>query len=158
MNTNIDDNKNQYIEKLEKHISEAKLSSKYSTDRFDILIITLSSSSIILSINFLDSVVINEELQCLCLLIISWCLFGSTIIFNLFSQLTAYNAHKWDIETTKTIIKIEKGKELCEIQEKQQKKCDRWNSGTLTLNWFSVTSFVIGLILLIIFLSINIQI
>ena len=47
------------LSKLEKHVEFAKGSSKYSSDRFDILIISLATSSLILSIGFAKDVIPN---------------------------------------------------------------------------------------------------
>ncbi len=74
------DKHDRYLGNLERHVSIAKESSKYSSDRFDILLISLSTSALILSIGFVDKV--KPNLKCIdtSLLKLSWLLFVITQI------------------------------------------------------------------------------
>tara|TARA_R110000850_G_scaffold50499_5_gene123855 strand:+ start:3931 stop:4308 length:378 start_codon:yes stop_codon:yes gene_type:complete len=79
-----------YLDKLERHISFANDSTKYSSDRFDILLISLSTSALILSIGFVDKVIPNLYCVNTSLLKTLWLLFVITLVSNLASQVTGY--------------------------------------------------------------------
>ena len=86
-----------YIKKLEKHIDSTRENKKYSIDRFDILIISLSSGALGLSISYLKDIL--KDLHCVNLtsLKMSWILFALAIICNLLSQRTAFVANEKEI-------------------------------------------------------------
>jgi hypothetical protein len=142
-----------YINNLEKHISLAKESARYSSDRFDILLISLSTSSLILSIGFIEKVIPNLELLDTSCLKVSWLLFVISLVSNLFSQVTGYYANLYDIKVTKNLIKIERVKKIHGSQKFLEKVCDYLNFLTILLNIISLICFVTGIIILISFIS-----
>src|SRR5690606_19632229 len=99
-----------YLGNLEKHIERAQEAEKYSADRFDILLISLSSTALALSIGFVNNVVPDLKATDTSLLKTSWLLFVLTLISNLTSQVSGYYAHVYDIKTTRNIIREERGK------------------------------------------------
>jgi hypothetical protein len=78
-----------YITKLEKHLENSVSSAKYSSDRFDVLIVTTSTSSLIVTIGFVKNIIGESENLDTTLLKVSWLLLVITIIANLSSQLSA---------------------------------------------------------------------
>lgn len=150
------DKHERYLDKLEKHISLAKESSKYSSDRFDILLISLSTSALILSIGFVDKVIPN--LQCISTFLLksAWLLFVVALVSNLTSQVTGYYSNHFDIRVTKNLIRDERGKQLKGNQKKLEAFCNILNSLTLIFNAVSLFSLVTGIIILVLFFSNNI--
>lgn len=144
------------MSKLEEHVRHAKESSKYSSDRFDILLISLSTSALVLSIGFVHKVI--PDLSCVELfsLKFSWSLFVITLVSNLISQVTGYYANQKDIKITKNLIRQERGKKMKGKQEKLEKWCYRLNFITLTLNGLSLLCLISGTIALVVFFSNNI--
>lgn len=145
-----------YIEKLEKHISLAKDSARYSSDRFDILLISLSTSALVLSIGFVNKVIPNLIGINTFLLKTSWLLFVITLVSNLVSQVTGYFSNQFDVEVTRNLIREERGKQVVGNQKAKIKYCNFLDRLTLILNAISLFSLVFGIILLVLFFSRNI--
>lgn len=144
------------MDKLEKHVLSAKDSSKYSIDRFDILLISLSTSALILSIGFVEKVLPNIDKIDSSLLKLSWLLFVIVLISNLTSQVTAYYGNQYDIKVTKNLIREERGKPLKGNQIKLESQCKNLNRLTLIFNGISLFSLISGIIALVGFFSNNI--
>jgi len=144
---------NRYVEKLESHIKASKEIAKYSLERFDILIISLSGGGLVLSISLVKDVIKNFEKVDHTLLKLTWIAFGSSLVLNLFSQITAYYANNKEIKISKNLIRKERGKELKGNQENLECHKSILNCSTVTLNAFSVLAFVTAIILLIIFMD-----
>jgi len=147
--------KKRFIRNLEKHIENTNLNLKYSLDRFDILIISLSSGGLIFSIGFVKDILSPEDNINYVLLKISWIFFGSSIISNLLSQVTAYFANKWEIKISKNLIRKEKGKSLIGNQFRFEENHKLYNSLTKILNGASLILLIGAVVLLIVFVSIN---
>lgn len=147
---------NRYIGKLEKHIELTKENTRYSSDRFDILIISLSTSALVFSIGFIKDIVIDfSSLDTSCLKT-SWLLFVIALISNLISQVSGYFSNFYDIKVTASMIREERGnpKDDDEVRNDQMHKC--FNYITHFLNLASLMNFIIGVIILISFISNNI--
>ena len=145
-----------YIGKLENHLESTKENVRYSSDRFDILIISLSTSALVLSIGFVKDLIKNfSSIDCSCLKT-SWLLFVIALISNLITQVTGYFSNSFEIKVTNSLIREERGNgpdiDLC----KNEKLCKRINLITLSLNLLSLLSFIIGVIILVQFISKNI--
>jgi ATP/ADP translocase len=145
-----------YIERLEKHIENAQSSTKYSSDRFDILIVTISTTALIVTIGSVKNFIGEDETINLGLLKASWLLFVITIIANLLSQLTSYYAHKYDIKVTRNIIRKEKGKPLKGNQNWNFKICAYLSNSTQILNLISIATLIAAIITIVKFYSKNI--
>ena len=92
METKWDKHK-RYLDKLESHALHVKEAKRYSADRFDILLITLSTSSLALSIGFVKDIVPNYSCVDSALIKIAWSLFVITLVSNLISQVhTLYDS------------------------------------------------------------------
>lgn len=143
----------EYIDSLKNYITEAEGRAKYSIERFDILIISLSSGGLALSLGLyeqfakLDKTLIN----------VAWIFFSSALVINLLSQVTGYMANKIDIKCTKTVIEEVKGK----VPEDDHKKLDNIKKVYNVLTkWFNILSFLslsTAIILLILFINLKIS-
>ena len=145
-----------YIDQLQRYAETTQKAIDYSIERFDILIISLSTSGLILSIGFVKDIIKNFNKINPNLLKITWLLFACALIMNLVSQVTGYYAHKFDLDVTKDTIRTEKGK-ASKINVKRtecyHKIC---NLSTLFLNGVSLICLIAGIITLIIFISKNV--
>ncbi len=144
----------EHISDLKEYLTKAEERVKYSLERFDILIISLSSGGLVLALNlfknFQDSCIDKNFIK------FSWLFFSLALIINLSSQVSGYLANKYDIKGTKNdIYKIE-GKDIIG----NQKWIDRYqNISDFLTKWFNILSFVsltIGIILLILFINLKI--
>lgn len=143
-----------YLEKLEKHKEDAKSAMKYSSDRFDILIISLSSTSLILSISFIDRIINNASLDVLCLKL-SWIAFAFSIISNLLSQVTGYITNNHEVEISTNLIRMERDKKMKGNLDKLCEMANILNDTTISLNILSLIALILGIISIINFLIIN---
>jgi hypothetical protein len=145
-----------YINKLERFIEKSEETSKYSIERFDLLLISLSTTALVLSIGFVKDLIPNFKEIDTSYLKFSWLLLSLSLILNLISQVTGYFANEYSISVTKNIIKIERGKK----ESENQKTFIRWETflskTTMILNGICLFSFIIGSIILIKFISTNI--
>jgi hypothetical protein len=94
-----------YKKKLEVYIERAKIREKYALERFDILIISLSSGGIALSAAFFEKFNATNKSN-----VFEACIFFSiALVVNLLSQITGYYANNFDIKyTVEEIREIEK--------------------------------------------------
>ncbi len=147
----------EYIEKLEAHIKKCEDNSKYALDRLDILIITLSTGALGFSITFIKDIIKVKCIECLCLLQFSWSLFALSIISNLVSQMTSYQASRLDIKVTKNIIRSKKGAESRVDEQKLDDRKNNLNTWTKVLNMSSLCLLILGIVLVICFFCTNLN-
>lgn len=145
-----------YIRNLEKHVESTKDSTKYSSDRFDVLIISLSTSALVFSIGFVNDVIENLSGINTSLLKTSWLLFVLAIISNLISQATGYFANKFEVTISNNLIKEERGKPLPDNQKSLDSKKSKFDNTTLWLNGASFICLLGGICLIVLFFSNNI--
>jgi len=143
-----------HLEDLKNYLLKAEERVKYSLERFDVLIISLSSGGLILALNLFK----NFQSDCIDknLLSLSWLFFSVALIINLLSQVTGYFANKYDIKGTRNeIYEIEKktisGNSICiELYQKVFNHLTKW------LNVLSFLSLSTGIILLILFINLKV--
>lgn len=139
-----------YILDLEEYLKAAEARKKYSLERFDILIISLSSGGLVMTL----SIYSKFENVTLYSIPIAWIGFSLALIANLTSQCTGFFANKFDIDCTKIIIENErKGISNC-AQIPFDIKCKRYTGITSFLNgvaFFSLIAAILSLIIFIIF-------
>lgn len=150
-----------HIANLEKHIERVQEDKKYSVDRFDILVISISTTALIFSIGFVKDFVKGVNDVNYVTLKLSWLLFVLTIFFNLISQVSSYYAHNYDYLVTRLILKEKRNKKelTCEEQVRQSRydnRCRRCSKLTDVLNFICLVFLSTALIILIIFFSNNI--
>ncbi|MFY9153321.1 MAG: hypothetical protein WAO52_14995 [Prolixibacteraceae bacterium] len=145
-----------FVRRLEKYAESTQKAIDYSIERFDILIISLSSSGLLLSIGFVKDIIGNMDNVNPFLLKLTWFLFGLSLIMNLVSQVTGYYANKLDLKVTNDIIRTKKGKESKLDQGKLDRMRMVFNSATMGLNAGSLACLISGVVTLIVFISQNV--
>ncbi len=122
----------------------------YSMQRIDLIIVSLSSGSIIIILNFL------KEVQTLpictkVLAFISLILFVLSIIINVLSQFTAHKFHSKEADWA-----LQEMNDMNNIVSDENNANDSkiWNTFTIIANIFSVTFLALGFILSLILLGI----
>ncbi len=146
---------NHFIEKLELHIEKANSNLKYSIDRFDILIISISSGGLVFSMGFVKDLLSGKCNIDFTLLKISWILFTISITFNLLSQVSGYYASRYDIKVTKNIIRKKKEKSMIGNQCKLELREKIMNNLTMIFNATSLFILISGISIMVVFMSIN---
>ena len=145
----------EYLKKLESLIEKANANLKYSIDRFDILIISISSGGLVFSMSFVKDLLLEKKNIDFLQLKISWILFSTAIIINLLSQISAYYANKYDIKVTRNIINEEIGKPIFGNQCKLELLQNVMNNITVIFNAISLLSLIAAILFLVFFMSIN---
>jgi len=140
-----------YIQSLEEYILTAQGRVKYSLERFDILVISLSSGGLALCTTMYE----NFEKYDKTLINIAWIFFSAGLIINLLSQMSGYRANKLDIKCTYIVIDEVKAK----VEEGTHKKLDFYKSIfhflTTAFNILSFLSLATAIILIILFINLK---
>lgn len=145
----MDNNDKKYLKELKEYLISAKARAKYSIERFDILIITLSSGGIALSMNFFENYKSIDKT-----LVYNGCVFfASSLIINLVSQVTGYYANKYDIKYVREEIRELEKKVYVEDYNKYDCFKKVFNFTTNLFNASSLISFIIGMIYIVLFIK-----
>jgi hypothetical protein len=142
-----------FLNNLEDHKKRTLENLKYSLDRFDILIISISSGGLIFSMGFIKDILPKTILIQYSLLKISWILFGSAIVLNLLSQVTGYYANKFEIKITKNLIRQEREKETIGNQKSFESIKSTMDFFTKLFNGLSLFFLIAGIVIFVIFMS-----
>ncbi len=145
----------EYCEKYEKHKEVINANIKYSIDRFDILIISLSSGGLVFSLSFVKEL-LPLKIFDFSLIKLSWVFLIAAIVSNLFSQVSSYYANDFEIKRCNNLIRIKKGKTERGKLKNQVRFVSIFNKTTLILNGGSIVFLVTAIILLVIFMNITI--
>ena len=152
MNEELSNDVEKFIEKLEGHIKSAEEKKKYSLERFDVLIISLSSGGLAMTLSIFNE---YKDLPIYSIKT-SWIFFSLGLIINLTSQGTGFFANKFDIDCTRKIIEEEKGN-IGEGTHKKldikSKSCTKW---TGILNVASFISLILAILSVVIFITLKI--
>lgn len=140
-----------YIQKLEEHKVSAKALVKYSLDRFDILIISLSSGGLVLSASIYENFKDADKN----FINIGWIFFSAALIINLLSQITGYHANKLDIKCTNILIDEVKGEAEHDSHKKIDLRKEVFNKSTAFLNGLSFLSLTTAIVLIVLFINLN---
>lgn len=141
-----------YIKNLDGHKEKTMANMKYSLDRFDVLIISISSGGLVFSMGYVKDIIAKTISPNYLLLKISWILFGVAIVLNLLSQVTGYYANNFELKITKNIIKQQREKDMIGDQNGFEHKKKIMNFLTRLFNGLSMVILVGGIILLVIFM------
>lgn len=140
-----------YIKALKEYNGTAEGRVKYSLERFDILIISLSSGGLALSASLYENFKNPDKT----FINIAWIFFSAALIINLLSQISGYKANKLDIECTEILIDEVKGKKEKDSHKKLDCKKEVYNSLTTSFNALSFLSLTIAIILIILFINLK---
>lgn len=138
-----------YIIKLKDYKKSAEIRLKYSIERFDILIISLSSGGLVLGLNLYSNFKSAEK----DLINYAWICFSIALILNLVSQISGYFANKYDIMCTDNLIdETERDEKIINVELNETiKKIS--NYITYILNIASLVCLITGIIQLTIFVN-----
>jgi len=130
-----------YLEER-KFLNEAE---RDTAKQFDKAILTLAAGALGLSITFIYQIAPHPNPNSIFFLIIAWSLFSISILSTLISFLTSQEACR-------------QTRDLLDQEQKEEKKDQKEFSArkwTNVLNYFSIGMFILGVIFLIVFSSIN---
>lgn len=145
----MDKKDKKHLLELKEYLTSALARAKYSIERFDILIITLSSGGIALSMSFFENYKSTDKTM-----VYNGCVFFSfALIINLVSQGTGYFANKYDIKYVRQEIREIEKKVYVEDYEKYDCYKNVFNFLTNLFNISSLISFIIGMVYIIIFIK-----
>lgn len=108
----------------------------YSEEQFDQLIVYLSGGGLVLTIGFVNNIIKFETSVAQWLLLTTWICFTISMITILFSHRSSLRSMNLELL----------GKD---------KKSDFWDNVTKFLNWFGLLSFILGVILFVIYIILN---
>jgi len=131
-----------YEKRYTSFLKEARTMRRYSIQRFDVLIIALSTGGILLTLNMMKFLIERGEYCChmRMLLLFTIIIFGSSIICNLLSQYIAYQDTSRDsVQMTEALMRIEGIKD-------DVKDDYKYNYLTEPLNIASLILLVIGML------------
>jgi hypothetical protein len=128
--TDLDQIKEQYIQDL-------RAGQRYSIGKFDEQVLLISSSALVLSLNFIGEIVKLDKAVWKGFLYVSWWLLALTMIISVVTHLISYNLHERQIK------RVEKNEELPD---------DKF---TIGLNYSMAVALVLGIALQIIFVTKN---
>ncbi|SDW64667.1 hypothetical protein SAMN05444410_104202 [Hydrobacter penzbergensis] len=115
-----------------------------SQENFEKQLSYISAGTLALSIGFIKDVIKNiAKAEYKWLLNLGWVLLGATLLINCISHIRAADLHN------RTISEINDGNYDHERIKKRYEEVSR-------VNWFTVTTLILGLIFIIIFVTINI--
>jgi len=143
----------EYIKRLQDHILLSQKTMSYSVERFDVLIISLATSGLLISIGFVKDVITDFRLVDPVLLKLSWLLFAGALIMNLISQVTGYFANDSALDISKDLLRVEQGKKSLINENKKEFQQKLFDWCTWTLNGGSLLCLITGIITLVIFIS-----
>lgn len=129
----------------EKDREKIEVAIQASENDFEKNLVYLSAGSLTLSIGFIEKIVPLNHASGTCLIIISWCVLALTLLLNLSTHLiSASNGHKarYDMDSGMDYDKL-------------ISKMTRRNIIMQTLNWITFGLFSMGIILTVVFCSIN---
>jgi len=117
---------------------------------FDKSILTLSSGALGLSLLFIEKIAPEIKPGTTCLLVLAWVFFGLSILSTLISFLTSQSACDKQVEILEALFCEDAG---------DKSKCgqNKYAYVTQLLNYGSIAIFIIGVIFLIVFSSINVS-
>lgn len=153
MDSEVKKEPSKYIQDMEAHILRCKEASDYSIKRFDVLIITLSSSGLALSLAFIKDLIKTLSSGNFLLFKISTIFFAVSIICNLLSQKTSFYSHSIEIKVSKLLILKKQQKSVCSNCEgRLDFRAKFLNISTTILNFTSLVLLISAIILIMVFI------
>ena len=115
-----------------------------TAQQFDKAILTLAAGALALSITFINQIAPQPKPNSVCFLILAWSLFSFSILSTLISFLTSQ-------------VACRQARDILDQQITGQDPNHRSTAKTRTnrLNYFSIGTFIFGVIFLVVFSSIN---
>lgn len=141
------DTKNDENNEYKIYLEERKIlidAERDTAQQFDKAILTLAAGALALSITFINQIAPEPEPNSICYLITAWSLFALSILSTLISFLSSQAACR-------------QSRDVLDQQISGITSSKKTSAHTVTniLNYFSIGSFILGVIFLVIFSSIN---
>lgn len=129
---------------IENHVAESQ--------SYDKLLITLATGAFGLSFTFIKLITPNPALGTIWILAVAWASLIISILGSLFGRLFSQNAHRRSWENLDLQYKaVQEEEDFPELK-------NGWNKFVRRANWTSAIFFVVGVIMLTVFATINIKI
>jgi uncharacterized integral membrane protein len=130
----------------DKHLEDLARIKEKSEDDYEKNIIYIAAGTLVLSLTFLEKVVNLKESNAVWFLILSWILLSITLLGNLVSHQLSSMYHE-----RCRLLYADAGNDTKEADGKVKK----YNRNILKLNWGTTITLFLGILLLVIFCSIN---
>lgn len=156
------DDINKKIESTKAKIDLLKKDEDYAVEKFDTLVVSLSSGGLVFSIGFVKDVIKDFHRVDLFWLKICWMCFAVALIGSLVSQVTSYHSIRYERRALRCKIKKYKGDTQINGEDIDDKICDlenvsdRYNKFTIWLNNGCLLFFGIAVTTLIYFIYSNV--
>lgn len=150
----------EYIAALEKYADSLRANTFYSTQRIDLLIISVSGAGIYASIEFIKYInsiaylTFPLKSNYIIYFKITGLLFIASIATNFISQLTSYFANNRNLESVKHEIEDARSKsdDRKDLINERRSSAEWYNNLTKKINLVSPILMIIGLVLMVIFI------
>ena len=146
----------EYIQRKKDCIADLEKDENYAIEKFDALIISLSSGGLVFSIGFIKDVIKNFHEIDLLWLKVCWICFGLSLILNLLSHVTSFYSNRFEKKALNLAIKKRQNKVIKSDPKSAEKISDIFDSGTTFLNGLSLLSFLTAVITLVFFIYSNV--
>lgn len=156
------DDINKKIEAKKEKIASLKKDEDYAVEKFDTLIVSLSSGGLVFSVGFIKDVIKDFHKTDLLWLKFCWMCFAVALIGSLTSQVTGYYSNRYERRAERCKIRKLKGEteidstDIVTVICKLEKMSDRFNRCTLWLNGICLLGFSIAVGSLIFFIYSNV--
>ncbi|MCE7044658.1 hypothetical protein [Dyadobacter sp. CY312] len=147
---------NDYIQRKKDCIADLLKDENYAIEKFDSLIISLSSGGLVFSIGFIKDVIKDFHKIDLLWLKVCWICFGLSLILNLISHVTSFYSNRFEKKALKLAIKKRQSKIIKQDPKQPERISDIFNSGTMALNGLSLLSFLTAVVTLVYFIYSNV--
>jgi hypothetical protein len=150
----------EYISALEKYADSLRANTFYSTQRIDLLIISVSGAGIYASIEFIKYInsitylTFPLKSHYIMYFKITGLLFIASIATNFVSQLTSYFANNKNLESVIHEIQDSRSKseDSKDLIKKRRISAERYNDLTKKINLISPILMILGLVLMVVFI------
>jgi len=150
------------IEATKAKIEALKKDEDYAVEKFDTLIVSLSSGGLVFSVGFIKDVIKDFHKTDLFWLKICWMCFAIALIGSLISQVTGYYSNRYERRAQRCRIKKLKGETQVNSTDIEdvicvlEKRSDMYNNFTLWLNGSCLLGFSLAVSTLIYFIYSNV--
>ena len=122
-----------------------------SSEEFEKKIVYVSAGALVLSVTFLDKIIVYADSTCKLLLNLSWGLLLAAICLNLISQLVAQRLIRKNTSEVQELIggRLDEKTHIARVKSR--------NKTLNKINWVTGCSFLAGIILMVVYIVINLN-
>lgn len=153
---------NEKIKSINVKIDSLKKDEDYAVEKFDTLIVSLSSGGLVFSVGFVKDVIKDFHKVDLLWLKVCWIFFTLSLICSLISHVTGYHSNRYERRALKCKIKKHKGEtvinniDILDVICNFENLSDRFNNLTLWLNGICIVALSIAISTLVYFIYSNV--